>query len=859
MLLLLVVATLQIPHAAGPLTIDGRLDEPIWRQARVLALGRDGGETRVLLRGGYVCLAARLPEPDRVVGFSTRPGAELGREDTITWTFHVRPADVTLTVTPLGGYRATPARGVIAAARVGPGEWTVEAAIPAESLGGLGFLSVERIRVPRPQAPELRWHWPAPNERADFSLPRMREAAEPLVEAAPVRSAAPADRVAAEPASDALGRQLRTRMAEAAARERKAWERVRTLEDWEAFRNQRLAALRASLGSFPERTPLRPAVTRRANYGDGFVVENVVYESRPHLLVTANLYLPAKVSGRVPAILVVHSHHAAKTQAELQDMGMTWARAGAAVLVPDQLGAGERVQSNPWPRESYYSRYALGIQLHLAGESLMKWMVWDLMRSVDLLLDRPEIDPARIVLLGAVAGGGDPAAVTAALDERIAAVIPFNFGEAGPEEHYTEGPRQYDPDTADPGWGSWETTRNLWRSAAEEFFPWFICASVAPRRFMYSFEIDWPNGVEREPAWARYRRVFSLYDKSQNLAEVHGLGPFPGPGECTNVGAFLRKRIYPVLKRWLDMPVPAQEYHHPRPESDLIALTPELAASREPKAANEVVLAIARDRLQRATRSPGALRSKLGDIEPDPRASIPSAFLKPDRASGRVPVVIVFSQQGKRRYLAERGADVKALLAAGIAVCLPDVRGTGQTAPANGRGPQAMSAAATELMLGATLFSAQLKDARSVLAQVRGRDDVDPSRILLFGDSLAQPNPEFILPYESIYRQLGPRPLYQAEPLGPLLALFTALYESDVRVATRRGLSSFMSVLEDRFCYVPLDVVVPGILEAGDIPDVVAALGPRALVEGSLDGRNRPIKPGMGGQAIAWLIRQAKR
>jgi dienelactone hydrolase len=55
--------------------------------------------------------------------------------------------------------------------------------------------------------------------------------------------------------------------------------------------------------------------------------------------VTANLYLPEKISGRVPAIILVHSHHAPKTQSELQDMGMTWARNGIAVLVPDQLGS----------------------------------------------------------------------------------------------------------------------------------------------------------------------------------------------------------------------------------------------------------------------------------------------------------------------------------------------------------------------------------------------------------------------------------------------------------------------------------------------------------------------------------------
>ena len=135
-----------------------------------------------------------------------------------------------------------------------------------------------------------------------------------------------------------------------------------------------LGALRKSLGAFPERTPLRAAVVRRVDYGEGFLIENVVYESMPQRLIPANPYLPSRSKGRLrlPAIVVVHSHHAPKTQSELQDMGMTWARAGVAVLVPDQPGAGERVESQAWQRESYYSRYALGMQLYLPGESLMK-------------------------------------------------------------------------------------------------------------------------------------------------------------------------------------------------------------------------------------------------------------------------------------------------------------------------------------------------------------------------------------------------------------------------------------------------------------------------------------------------------
>jgi dienelactone hydrolase len=645
---------------------------------------------------------------------------------------------------------------------------------------------------------------------------------------------------------------LRQRMKNAAIAERTEWQKVKTRSDWEMFRDQRIAALRKSLGPFPERTPSRPAVTRRIDTGEGFVIENVVYESMPGRLVPANLYLPSTTStARIPAIVVAHSHHAPKTQSELQDMGMTWARAGIAVLVPDQPGAGERVESQAWPREGYYSRYAMSMQLYLAGESLMKWMVWDLMRGIDLLLTRPRIDPQRIVMLGAVAGGGDPAAVTAALDSRIAAVIPFNFGEAGPEEHYTEGPRPYDSETADPGWGYWESTRNLHRSAADQFFPWLICASVAPRPFLFSFEIGWPKTVEEEPMWARYKKVFELYGKRENLASVDGFGPFPGPGECTNVGSFLRRRIYPILKQWLDVPIPPSEYHNVRPDAELMAMTPEIAAERKPKTTAELALPLAGTRLERARRNPSALRAalaaKLGDIEPVIE-DVPITLLKPTGVT-KSPVVLAFAQQGASGFLANRAPEIVMLLDQGYAVCLADVRSAGT------------SAAANELMLGNTLLGAQLKKARSIFRHLSRRPDIDPKKIILWGDSFSPVNPRDMLFDKSPHQPGGPS-IPQAEPLGPLLALLTALYEPDAAaVATRRGLASFLSVLEDRFTYIPLDAIVPGVLEAGDIPDIAAAIAPRpVLMHASIDGRNRPLtsEPDNPAAIVEWIIERGK-
>src|SRR5437899_5128935 len=117
----------------------------------------------------------------------------------------------------------------------------------------------------------------------------------------------------------------------------------------------------------------------------------------------------------------------------------------------------------------------MGMQLYLAGESLLKWMVWDVMRGIDLLEERKDVNRDQIILLGAVAAGGEPAAVTAALDPRVAAVVPFNFGRA------------------EPGWGEWESTRCLRRSIIDQFFPWIIGASVAPRRLVYANEMGWEN------------------------------------------------------------------------------------------------------------------------------------------------------------------------------------------------------------------------------------------------------------------------------------------------------------------------------------------------------------------------------
>jgi hypothetical protein len=171
---------------------------------------------------------------------------------------------------------------------------------------------------------------------------------------------------------------------------------------------------------------------------------------------------------------------------------------------------------------------------------------------------------------------------------------------------------------------------------------------------------------------------------------------------------------------------------------------------------------------------------------------------------------------------------------------------SGETAPDTRRGPSSaeVSLSATELMLGNTLLGARLKDLRTVLTYLSSRQNVESKRTAIWGDSFAPANPSRLLPDELPAWQIGPETQHQAEPLGGLLAILAGLYENNIQaIAVRGGLASYFSLLDDSFTYVPGDIIVPGILEAGDIGDVVAALAPRStLFESWVDGRNRLVQ-----------------
>jgi cephalosporin-C deacetylase-like acetyl esterase len=199
----------------------------------------------------------------------------------------------------------------------------------------------------------------------------------------------------------------------------------------------RQAAIRQSVvdslgGLPPSDAPLHARVTGIVQ-GRGFTVEKIIFESRPHHYVTANLYLPARLTGRTAAVLFLCGHHvASKQHPEYQSVCQTLVHAGLIVLAQDPVGQGERFSY--WDATTGVATVSAGTRDHdtagaqcrFIGDGLARYFLHDAMRGIDYLSARPEVDPARIGVTGN-SGGGTQTSLVMLADPRIAAAAPATF------------------------------------------------------------------------------------------------------------------------------------------------------------------------------------------------------------------------------------------------------------------------------------------------------------------------------------------------------------------------------------------------------------------------------------------------
>jgi cephalosporin-C deacetylase-like acetyl esterase len=165
-----------------------------------------------------------------------------------------------------------------------------------------------------------------------------------------------------------------------------------------------------SFGPFPEKTPLNPRTTGTVER-DAYVIEKVIFESRPNFPVTANLYIPKGRSFPLPGIVGTCGHSAnGKASEPYQAFSQGLAKQGYVVLIFDPIGQGERMQyvdenlklrMGSGTREHIYA----GNQQFLVGEFFGSWRAWDGIRALDYLLTREEVDPNQVGVTGNSGGG----------------------------------------------------------------------------------------------------------------------------------------------------------------------------------------------------------------------------------------------------------------------------------------------------------------------------------------------------------------------------------------------------------------------------------------------------------------------
>ena len=206
---------------------------------------------------------------------------------------------------------------------------------------------------------------------------------------------------------------------------------LKSKADAEAYVRLVREKVRESFGPFPERTPLNPRITGKVDR-DAYTIENVIFESRPDFLVTANLYIPKGRSFPLPGVVGTCGHSTNGKCAEAyQSFAQGLARMGYVVLIFDPVSQGERLQ---YTDEKLKSRIGPGVAEHLyegnpqflVDEFLGTWRAWDGVRALDYLLTRKEVDPNWVGVTGN-SGGGTMSTWLCGVEQRWAAGAPSCF------------------------------------------------------------------------------------------------------------------------------------------------------------------------------------------------------------------------------------------------------------------------------------------------------------------------------------------------------------------------------------------------------------------------------------------------
>ncbi len=567
----------------------------------------------------------------------------------------------------------------------------------------------------------------------------------------------------------------RTLTAYDAGRQRKLRE-IRTAADLARLQDHVRRTLTSGIGDFPERTPLEPKAVGEIVRPD-YVIEKLIFQSRPGFFVTANLYRPKSTSTRRPAVVQACGHYVeGKATEDYAKACASLAMKGIVAPIFDPVGQGERIMmrdpsGKPQFKSATGEHIVAGGPALLLGWTLANYMIWDVMRALDYLESRPDVDASRLGMFGH-SGGGMQTLLTAPLEPRVKAVM--SCCAVTSFYHKTQALLNADPEQIVPG-----------VYAAGVDHPELI-ASVAPRAFLIGAVLrDFVPLAGTRRTFEEVKPLFDVAGVPGNVAKV----------ESDNVNLLdqnLREACYGWMMKHL-----AGESGNTRepqiavePEADLrctrTGYVMDLEGSRS-------VFDLNREEGRRLAGlrkgvTPAVVRERLGLATLTPESGIPVGnTMRPATGRAKDALLILVAEQGRNSTEALKLAGQ--LNSAGFSVMGVDLRGWGETKP-NPPGKKAQFAwddffAWRSFEMGSPLLGMRVSD---LLGAARDR-----KRVYLIGID-------------------G----------GGIVALHAAAIDGAVAgVAAARTPASWTDE--------PVSSFVPGALRDYDIPDLVRSLAPRPV------------------------------
>lgn len=250
---------------------------------------------------------------------------------------------------------------------------------------------------------------------------------------------------------------------------------------------------------------------------DGYVVENIMIQSFPGFYITGNLYRPLNPEPKSAAILCPHGHfddpqNYARFRPDVQKRCATLARMGAVVFAYDMAGYGDC-------RQVDHRRMPIGALLQ----------TWNSRRVLEYLISRPDVDPERIGMTGASAGGYQTF-ILAAIDDRVKVSVPVVMIAA----HYF-------------GVCLCESGMPIYRSAHHQTNNVEIAALCAPRPMMFiSDGVDFTRNSP-QVEYPYIQKVYALYNAEHKVKNIHLAD------ENHDYGYSKRKYMYPFMAHYLGL------------------------------------------------------------------------------------------------------------------------------------------------------------------------------------------------------------------------------------------------------------------------------------------------------------------